>query len=164
MGYPMYAAPMSKDLLLAIDAGTTGITVVVYDQALQVQRKCYREISCFYPQQGWVEQDAGEMWEVAAALVREAVGTDGDRVAAVGITNQRETVVAFDGGTGEPLARAIVWQCRRTTERCEALKASGVEARVREKTGLLLDPYFSGTKMRVFMKRLKQWVRSFAQS
>lgn len=139
---------MKNDLIVSIDAGTTGITVVVYDRELCVQRRVYREIACFYPREGWVEQDANEIWETTRQLVRECVGSDGDRVAAVGITNQRETVVAFDGETCEPLARAIVWQCRRTTERCEALKASGVEERVRSKTGLLLDPYFSGTKMR----------------
>ncbi len=139
---------MMKDLIVAVDAGTTGITVVVYNLELVVQRKCYREIACFYPQEGWVEQDAGEIWEVAAELMREAVGGEGERVAGVGITNQRETVVAFDGTTGEPLARAIVWQCRRTAERCGELRASGVEERVRAKTGLLLDAYFSGTKMR----------------
>jgi glycerol kinase len=108
-----------------------------------------RELTQHYPRPGWVEHDAGEIWQRTVACAREVVGKAGgaDTVAAIGITNQRETVVAWDRNTGEPLARAIVWQDRRTAAFCAELKAGGHEGEVQRRTGLLLDPYFSGTKM-----------------
>ena len=103
-----------------------------------------------YPRPGWVEHDAEEIWRLTVAALREVCERIGgaERVAAIGITNQRETVVAWDRKSGEPLSRAIVWQDRRTADQCEALREAGHEALVQERTGLLLDPYFSATKMR----------------
>ncbi|MCB9892584.1 MAG: glycerol kinase GlpK [Planctomycetes bacterium] len=132
----------------AVDAGTTGVTVVLYDRALHIGRRFYREFVQHYPRAGWVEHDANEIADVTVNLLREAVEFAGsDAIDAIGITNQRETTVAFDRATGEPLAPAIVWQCRRTSERCSELRGRGLEATVRDRTGLTLDPYFSATKM-----------------
>jgi len=139
---------MSSGTLLGIDAGTTGITVILYDLDLRVLRRGYAEFGQHYPHPGWVEHDADEIRDVALRLIAE-VGADAPApIRAVGITNQRETVVPFDVETGAPLARAIVWQCRRTTDLCARLEEQGLAATYRDATGLLLDPYFSGTKMR----------------
>ncbi|MAG58614.1 MAG: glycerol kinase [Planctomycetes bacterium] len=138
----------ARSLILGIDAGTTGVTVILYDPDLHPVKRAYSEFAQHYPHPGWVEHDADEIRDVTIRLVREVVREAAAKVAAVGITNQRETVVPLDVASGKPLGRAIVWQCRRTTERCAELKAAGHEGVVRKKTGLLLDPYFSGTKMR----------------
>tara|TARA_B100000678_G_scaffold38532_1_gene28221 strand:+ start:36 stop:1448 length:1413 start_codon:yes stop_codon:yes gene_type:complete len=106
------------------------------------------ELTQHYPRPGWVEHDAGEIWDKTLKCAREVIGQDAARIAAIGITNQRETVVAWDRNSGEPLARAIVWQDRRTADFCATMKADGHEVMVQKRTGLLLDPYFSGTKMR----------------
>lgn len=134
--------------LLGIDAGTTGVTVILYDTELRPLRRAYSEFQQHYPQPGFVEHDAGEIADVVLRLVREVAKDPPGPVAGVGITNQRETLVALDIDTGRPLARAIVWQCRRSSSICAELKASGHEPAYRAATGLLLDPYFSGTKMR----------------
>jgi glycerol kinase len=134
------------DYVLAIDAGTTGVrsrAVFVDDRP---SRAAYREFTQYFPRPGWVEHDAEEIWNAVVATMREIVDEVGIP-AAIGITNQRETVVAWNRSTGRPLARAIVWQDRRTAEHCERLAASGRLPLVRERTGLVLDPYFSGTKM-----------------
>ncbi|TVQ34014.1 MAG: glycerol kinase [Geminicoccaceae bacterium] len=138
--------------VLAIDQGTTGTTVLVFDRAGNVAGRAYSEFTQHYPRPGWVEHDAQEIWEVTmrvvAAGLRDAKIGSGD-VAAIGITNQRETVVLWDRRTGEPVHRAIVWQDRRTAGLCDALRAQdGVEAMIRAKTGLVVDPYFSGTKVK----------------
>jgi glycerol kinase len=115
-----------------------------------VAGRAYREFEQHFPHPGWVEHDAAEIWDVTLAVAKEAVadaGIDGADLAAIGITNQRETVVAWDRKTGEPLAPAIVWQDRRTADRCRELKDEGREQLFRERTGLVLDPYFSGTKI-----------------
>jgi glycerol kinase len=109
--------------------------------------RAYREFRQHFPRPGWVEHDASEIWEVTRAVAREALDAAGGGLAAIGITNQRETVVAWDRDTGEPLHRAIVWQDRRTARRCDELREAGHEQLVRERTGLVLDPYFSGTKI-----------------
>ncbi len=135
-------------LLLALDAGTTGNRAILFDPDLRVVASAYRELGQSFPQPGWVEHDADEIWESCVAVLREAAaGSGGREIAAIGITNQRETVVLWDGKTGQPAGPAIVWQDRRTADACERLKREGVEARVREKTGLRLDPYFSATKL-----------------
>jgi len=134
--------------LLGIDAGTTGVTVVLYDQDLRPIRRGYSEFAQHYPRPGWVEHDPVEIGEVAMGLVREVTAEPPAPLAAVGITNQRETVIPMDARTGRPLHRAIVWQCRRTAELCGRLREEGHEDLYRDATGLLLDPYFSGTKMR----------------
>jgi glycerol kinase len=137
-------------MILAIDQGTSGTTCLVFDERGQIAGRAYREFTQHFPRPGWVEHDAAEIWEVTRAVAREALdaaGIDGRGLAGIGITNQRETVVAWDRGTGEPLHRAIVWQDRRTAGRCDELREAGHEPLVRERTGLVLDAYFSGTKI-----------------
>jgi len=134
--------------VIAIDQGTTGSTVLVLDETLGVVGRGYREFAQHYPQPGWVEHDPEEIWaSVVAALATAMAQVDPASIAAVGITNQRETAIVWDRATGRAVHRAIVWQDRRTTAVCARLKAEGHEARVRELTGLTLDPYFSGTKL-----------------
>ncbi len=130
--------------VLAIDAGTTGVrTRAVYDDG-RPSISSYREFTQHFPRPGWVEHDAAEIWEAVAATLADVASRTGDTIAAIGITNQRETVVAWDRRTGTPLARAIVWQDRRTAGRCAELAPH--LPLVRRTTGLVLDPYFSGTK------------------
>jgi glycerol kinase len=141
---------MSDDFLLSIDQGTTGTTALVFDRRGGVRGRGYSEFTQHYPRPGWVEHDAEEIWRVSLGAVRDALeeaGAEARGLRAVGITNQRETVVAWEPETGRPVARAIVWQDRRTAARCDELKARGLEDLIRAKTGLVLDPYFSGTKM-----------------
>ena len=137
------------DFVLAIDQGTTGTTVLVLDRGGKIRARAYREIRQFYPRPGWVEHDADQIYRVAVQLSREALAaarvSTGD-LAAIGITNQRETFVVWDRATGRPLHRAIVWQCRRSADICHRLRAR--EAEVSHITGLLMDPYFSGTKLK----------------
>jgi glycerol kinase len=137
-------------VILAIDQGTTGTTCLVFDGEARIVGRAYSEFEQHFPRPGWVEHDAGEIWEVtrrvAAAAIADA-GIEGGELDGIGITNQRETVVAWDPATGEPIHRALVWQDRRTAERCEELRAAGQEALVRERTGLTIDPYFSATKI-----------------
>lgn len=137
-------------MILAIDQGTTGTTCMVFSGDGKIAGRGYREFKQHFPRPGWVEHDANEIWETTEAVAHEALedaGIDGADLKAVGITNQRETVVAWDRRTGEPLANAIVWQDRRTADRCAQLQKLGREHLVRERTGLVLDPYFSGTKI-----------------
>ena len=134
--------------VIAIDQGTTGSTVLVLDEQLAVRGRGYREFRQIYPKPGWVEHDPEDIWaSVTGALGDALAGIDGKTIAAIGITNQRETSVLWDRKTGKAAHHAIVWQDRRTADRCAELKAAGKEARVRELTGLTLDPYFSGTKI-----------------
>ncbi|MCX7750139.1 MAG: glycerol kinase GlpK [Candidatus Bipolaricaulota bacterium] len=136
--------------LAALDLGTTGVRCAVYDREGRVVASAYRELPLRYPEPGWVEGDPETMVAAAREVVREAAATAGLRwpdLRAVGITNQRETVVVWDRRTGEPLAPAIVWQDRRTAPLCERLRAEGHEEAVRAATGLPLDPYFSATKV-----------------
>jgi glycerol kinase len=137
-------------VILAIDQGTTGTTCLVFDGKGAIAGRAYSEFEQFFPRPGWVEHDADEIWEVTRRVAAEAIagaGIEGAELDAIGITNQRETVVAWDPQTGEPVHRALVWQDRRTAERCEELKRAGHEPLVRERTGLTIDPYFSGTKI-----------------
>jgi glycerol kinase len=135
-------------MILAIDQGTTGSTCIVFDEEGRPAGRAYREFGQHFPRPGWVEHDANEIWEVTRAVANDALTSAGNpALAGIGITNQRETVVAWDRATGEPLHRAIVWQDRRTAARCDELREQGHEPLVRERTGLVLDPYFSGTKI-----------------
>jgi glycerol kinase len=137
-------------MILAIDQGTTGTTCIVFDESGRPTGRAYREFEQHFPRPGWVEHDADEIWEVTRAVAHEALDAadvDGSALAGIGITNQRETVVAWEPMSGEPLHRAIVWQDRRTAARCAELKEQGREPLFRERTGLVLDPYFSGTKI-----------------
>jgi glycerol kinase len=137
-------------VVLGIDAGTTGVRTFAIDDASTVVRSAYREFPQYFPEPGWVEHDADEIWDATLATLAEVVrGCEdaGDTVVAIGITNQRETTVVWDRSTGRPLHRAIVWQDRRTAPRCDELRSAGHEPFVREHTGLVLDPYFSATKL-----------------
>ena len=140
-------APLS---ILAIDQGTTSSRAMLFDALGQVRGISQREYPQFYPQPGWVEQDGETIWNDTLAVCREVVGKVGsvENIAAIGITNQRETILVWNRETGKPIHRAIVWQDRRTADSCAELKAAGHEPAIRAKTGLLLDPYFSATKLR----------------
>ena len=136
--------------LLALDQGTTSSRAIVFDRNGNQVAVAQREFTQFYPQPGWVEHDADEIWSTQLQVAREVLaqaGISASQIAAIGITNQRETTVLWDRATGRPLHRALVWQDRRTAAVCDALKAQGHEALFRARTGLLLDPYFSGTKL-----------------
>ena len=153
-------------MILAIDQGTTGTTCIVFDEQGEPVGRGYREFAQHFPQPGWVEHDAAEIWEVTQAVCGEAL-TDADvrpgELVAVGITNQRETVCVWDPASGEPLCPAIVWQDRRTAERCRELREQGHEALVRERTGLVIDPYFSATKIEWLLRNV-DGVRERAQA
>jgi glycerol kinase len=138
------------EAILVLDEGTTSTRAIVFARDGRMLSLAQEELTQHYPRPGWVEHDAGEIWQRTLACARRAMSEAGgtDRIAAIGITNQRETVVAWDRATGEPLARALVWQDRRTADFCEELKSRGHEREVQRQTGLLLDPYFSATKMR----------------
>ncbi|MDZ7779284.1 MAG: glycerol kinase GlpK [Gemmatimonadota bacterium] len=139
---------MSTSAILAIDQGTTGTTCMVVGQEGNVLARAYSEFRQHFPKSGWVEHDASEIWEVTRTVAREALaeGREAD-VRGIGITNQRETVVVWDRETLEPVHNAIVWQDRRTTPICRELERGGHAAELRERTGLIIDPYFSGTKV-----------------
>ena len=141
---------MSEPLILVLDEGTTSTRAMLFTAAGEPRGVAQRELTQHYPRPGWVEHDAGEIWRRTFACAREMVALAGgaEGIAAIGVTNQRETVVAWDRTSGEPLARALVWQDRRTADFCAGLREAGHEDAVREATGLLLDPYFSATKMR----------------
>jgi glycerol kinase len=133
-------------VVIAIDAGTTGVRSFAVDASGRPVAWAYREFPQHFPQPGWVEHDAADIWRVTVETLAEVVARAGE-VAAIGITNQRETVVVWDRTTGRPLSRAIVWQDRRTAPTCDQLRAAGHEPFVRARTGLVLDPYFSATKL-----------------
>ncbi|HEY4778445.1 MAG TPA: glycerol kinase GlpK [Solirubrobacterales bacterium] len=150
-------------MILAIDQGTTGTTCLVFDAEGRVAGRAYSEFEQHFPRPGWVEHDAGEIWEVtrrmAAAAIADA-GIEGAELDGIGITNQRETVVAWDPASGEPVHRALVWQDRRTAGRCDELRVAGQEALVRERTGLTIDPYFSGTKIEWLLQNVERAERA----
>jgi glycerol kinase len=144
--------------VLAIDQGTTGTTVMVFDAAGRVRGRAYSEFRQHYPKPGWVEHDAEEIWRVTQRVIRAAVRAARLKpkdLAAIGITNQRETTLLWDRSTGKPKHRAIVWQDRRTAPICDALKAQGAESTIHAKTGLVIDPYFSGTKLQWLFDHVK---------
>ena len=146
-----------KKYVIALDQGTSSSRAIVFDHegnALSVSQK---EFTQHFPQPGWVEHDPMEIWATESGVMMEAVATLGaepDEIAAIGITNQRETTVVWDAATGKPVCNAIVWQDRRTSEFCDSLKAKGWTERIREKTGLLVDAYFSGTKIRWILENV----------
>ncbi|WP_367987165.1 glycerol kinase GlpK [Vibrio sp. NTOU-M3] len=137
--------------IVALDQGTTSSRAVVLDHDANIVSVAQREFTQIYPEAGWVEHDPLEIYATQSSTLVEALGKSGirsDEVAAIGITNQRETTIVWNKETGKPVYNAIVWQCRRTAEICEELKARGLEDYIRENTGLVLDPYFSGTKVK----------------
>ena len=137
--------------ILAADQGTTSCRAILFDENQNIVSVAQREFAQHYPKEGWVEHDATEIYSTELAVMTEAVaksGVDAADIAAIGITNQRETVVVWDKATGKPICNAIVWQCRRTAGICEELKARGLSDYIRDTTGLLIDAYFSGTKIK----------------
>ncbi len=144
--------------ILAIDQGTTGSTAIVFDASGRVRGRGYSEFRQYYPRPGWVEHDPEEIWRVSQRVIGAALRAARLKpkdVGGIGITNQRETTVLWDRKTGKPVYRAIVWQDRRTAPRCDALRAEGADAVIRAKTGLVTDPYFSGTKLEWLFEHVK---------
>ncbi len=142
---------MSKKYVLALDQGTTSSRAILFDQSGKGVGVAQKEFTQIYPKAGWVEHDAMEIWGTQSGVAREVLEKTGirpDEIAAIGITNQRETTVVWEKATGKPVYNAIVWQCRRTASICDELKARGLESYIRENTGLVVDAYFSGTKVK----------------
>ncbi len=146
-----------KQYLLAMDQGTTSCRAIIFSRSGEMIATAQKEFTQFFPADGWVEHDPTEIWATQIGVAHEALaksGLDGSDVAAIGITNQRETTVVWDKHTGKPIYNAIVWQCRRTAEYCDSLKAQGLTDTVRAKTGLLIDSYFSATKIRWILQNV----------
>lgn len=137
--------------VMALDAGTTSNRCILFNEKGEMCSVAQKEFTQYYPNPGWVEHDANEIWQTQLSVARQAmqkVGATYEDIAAIGITNQRETTIVWDKETGEPIHHAIVWQCRRTSEYCDSLKDKGLTDKFREKTGLVIDAYFSGTKVK----------------
>ena len=148
---------MMDTYVLALDQGTTSSRAILFDRQARVKAVAQREFRQIYPQPGWVEHDPLEIWESQLAVAREAIASAGvttAQIAAIGIANQRETTVVWDRSTGAPVHNAIVWQCRRSAAICDALKAGGWEPAVRQRTGLVIDAYFSGTKIQWLLEHV----------
>jgi len=146
-----------KDLILSIDQGTTGTTVMILDKNLNILAKKNNEFAQHYPQPGWVEHNPEEIWDCTVKTLKEALSLseiDSNRIAGIGITNQRETTVVWERASSKPIYNAIVWQDRRTATFCEKLKKKGLENKFKKKTGLVLDPYFSGTKIKWILENV----------
>lgn len=140
-----------EKFILALDQGTTSSRAILFDRKGTIRSKAQKEFKQYFPKPGWVEHDAQEIWSTQAGVAAEAVshfGIGADQIAAVGITNQRETTIIWDRASGKPIYHAIVWQDRRTSDICDDLKKKGYESLIREKTGLVIDAYFSGTKIK----------------
>lgn len=137
--------------IMALDQGTTSSRCILYDKKGNIISSAQKEFTQIYPKAGWVEHDAMEIWSTQMGVAQEAIlkiNCTHEDIEAIGITNQRETTVVWDKETGLPIYNAIVWQCRRTAEYCDSLKAEGYSEKIREKTGLLIDAYFSATKLK----------------
>ncbi|PIQ85558.1 MAG: glycerol kinase [Candidatus Omnitrophica bacterium CG11_big_fil_rev_8_21_14_0_20_45_26] len=138
-----------KKYILALDLGTTGNRAILFDRQQRIIKKAYQEFRQIFPKPGWVEHDPNEIWRTTFGVMKKVLsGVRLEEVAAVGVTNQRETAVVWDKKTGRPVFNAIVWQCRRTQKECEALKRAGWSKRIKQKTGLVIDSYFSATKIK----------------
>lgn len=140
-----------KKYLMALDQGTTSSRCIIFNKKGEIVSLAQKEFTQYFPQSGWVEHDANEIWASQAGVMTEAMAKcsiEAEEIAAIGITNQRETTIVWDKETGEPIYHAIVWQCRRTADYVERLKAEGFDAIIKEKTGLIVDPYFSATKIK----------------
>ncbi|MCI6937487.1 MAG: glycerol kinase GlpK [Clostridiales bacterium] len=143
--------------IMALDAGTTSNRCCLFNEAGEVCSMAQKEFTQYFPQPGWVEHDANEIWSTQLEVARQAmenIGATAANIAAIGITNQRETTIVWDRKTGQPICRAIVWQCRRTSKYCDELKAKGLTESFRKKTGLVIDAYFSGTKLRWILENV----------
>ncbi len=155
---------MNNRYIMALDQGTTSARCILYDRQGRQVSLAQKEFRQIYPQAGWVEHDPMDIWSTQIGVAQEAllkIDATYENIDAIGITNQRETTVVWDRHTGEPIYNAIVWQCRRTAEFCDGLKAKGLEVSFRSKTGLLIDPYFSGTKLRWILDHVEgAWERA----
>lgn len=152
--------------ILSLDQGTTSSRAILFDQNGQMHSVAQKEFRQYYPHPGWVEHDATEIWETQLAVAREAIAKEGisaEDIAAIGITNQRETAILWDKRNGKPVYHAIVWQCRRTAPYCDTLQEAGWTEKIREKTGLLIDPYFSATKIRWILQNVPE-AKALAES
>jgi glycerol kinase len=150
--------PQTKKYILSLDQGTTSCRSILFDQKSQIADVAQKEFQQIYPSAGWVEHDPEEIWSKQSNTINDLFKdnkVNSDAIQAIGITNQRETTVVWNRKTGEPIYNAIVWQDRRTADYCEKLKSDGIEKFIKEKTGLLLDPYFSGTKLRWILDNVK---------
>ena len=137
--------------IMALDAGTTSNRCILFNEKGQIRSMAQREFTQYFPKPGWVEHDADEIWASQLGVAVEAmnmIGASAKDIAAIGITNQRETAIVWDRHTGVPVYHAIVWQCRRTAEACDALKERGLTEKYKKKTGLIIDAYFSATKIK----------------
>ena len=137
--------------VMALDAGTTSNRCILFNEKGEMCSVAQKEFTQYFPKPGWVEHDANEIWSTQLGVAVEAmqkIGAVADDIAAIGITNQRETAIVWDKETGEPVYHAIVWQCRRTSEYCDSLKEQGLTQMFRKKTGLVIDAYFSATKVK----------------
>lgn len=142
---------METKYILSLDQGTTSTRAIIFDQRAEIAASAQRPVDGLFPHPGWVEQDAEQLWETSVDVIREAMeklAITAEQIAGIGITNQRETAVVWDRETGKPVYNAIVWQSRQTAAICEELKEAGHEQLIHERTGLLIDPYFSGTKLK----------------
>lgn len=149
---------MSKNYILALDQGTTSCRAILFNHKSEVMGVAQKEFTQFYPKPGWVEHDAEEIWSTQYGVMAELLArtcVSPEEIASIGITNQRETTVVWDKVTGKPIHPAIVWQCRRTTELVEELKVNGWEEKIRLTTGLVLDAYFSGSKLRWILNQVE---------
>ena len=143
--------------IMALDAGTTSNRCILFNEAGEMVSVAQKEFTQYFPKPGWVEHDANEIWDTQLEVAKKAmdnIGATAANIAAIGITNQRETTIVWDKTTGEPVSHAIVWQCRRTSEYCDSLKDKGLTDTFREKTGLVIDAYFSGTKLRWILENV----------
>ena len=142
---------MSKKYIMALDQGTTSSRAILFDKEGNIIATSQKEFTQIYPKPGWVEHNAMEIWGSQSGVMREVLETNSispNEIAAIGITNQRETTIVWDKNTGKPIYNAIVWQCRRTSEICDEIEANGYKDMIKDKTGLILDAYFSGTKIK----------------
>ncbi|RLD86354.1 MAG: glycerol kinase, partial [Bacteroidetes bacterium] len=140
-----------KKYILALDQGTTSSRAIIFDKKGNIISTAQKEFTQYFPKPGWVEHDPSEIWSTQAGVAIESITKKGftvENIEAIGITNQRETVVVWDKKTGTPVYNAIVWQDKRTADYCDELKKQGKEKLIREKTGLVIDSYFSGTKVK----------------
>ena len=139
-----------KKYLMALDQGTTSSRCIIFNKSGEIVSSARREFTQYFPKSGWVEQNPNEIWSSELSVMVEAMaakGIESSDIAAIGITNQRETTICWDKKTGDPVYNAIVWQCRRTADRVLELKKQGLGDKIRQKTGLVMDPYFSATKI-----------------
>ena len=147
-----------KKYIMALDAGTTSNRCILFDHDGKICSVAQKEFTQYFPKPGWVEHNPMEIWGSQSGVAREALeeaGVRPEEVAAIGITNQRETTIVWDKATGKPIYNAIVWQCRRTAAICDELKARGLENYIRENTGLVIDAYFSATKVKWILDHVK---------